>query len=202
MGYSVKEVFYTLQGEGLQAGRGAVFLRFAGCNLWTGREEDRVRAICKFCDTDFIGSEKFDHPAVLALRVEQTWGRREGSRYVVITGGEPGLQLDRRLVSELRALGFKVAVETNGTLPLPDVDWLTVSPKANTEVVVRKGDELKVVVPQPDLDLVPMETWDFRYHFVQPMDGHPGSLATALAWCMARPRWRLSLQMHKTVGLR
>lgn len=202
MAYKVREVFYTLQGEGAQVGRPAVFLRFAGCNLWTGREEDRARAICKFCDTDFVGGETYAFPGPLALKVQETWGPREGRRFCVITGGEPGLQLDTNLVTELHALGFEVAVETNGTLPLPKVDWLTVSPKANTEIIQRSGNELKVVVPQDGLDLVPMELWSFFYHFVQPMAGKPGSLETAIAWAMARPRWRLSPQMHKYVGLR
>lgn len=202
MSYHVKEIFYTLQGEGIQAGRAAVFLRFAGCNLWSGREEDRHRAICRFCDTDFVGGEPFAYAGPLALRVQAAWDGREGRRFVVITGGEPGLQLDQALVDELHALNFEVAVETNGTKPLPRVDWLTVSPKMGTEVIQRQGNELKVVVPQAGLDLDAMAEWDFRYFLVQPMDGNPAGLSTAIAWAMARPKWRISLQTHKLMGVR
>jgi 7-carboxy-7-deazaguanine synthase (Cx14CxxC type) len=201
MPYHVKEIFATLQGEGMHAGTAAVFLRFAGCNLWNGLESGRAEAVCKFCDTDFVGGTRYAFPATLALAVQEAWGGQKERRRVVITGGEPGLQLDAPLVTELHALGFDVAVETNGTLPLPIVDWLTVSPKAGTDVVCRRGNELKVVVPQEGLDLVEMERWDFRHFIVQPMAGHPKAINTAIAWAMTRPRWRVGIQMHKALGI-
>ena len=209
MTYAVKECFLTLQGEGMQTGRRAVFLRFAGCNLWSGREQDRATAQCTFCDTDFVGTDgegggKFADAQALADRVRETWGERGDGRLVVITGGEPMLQLDRNLVDALHQRGFRVAVETNGTLAAVEgIDWLCVSPKAGTEVVQRSGDELKLVWPQEGIDPAELETWDFRHFLVQPMDceEREEALGTAIALAMERPRWRLSLQAHKIIGL-
>ena len=212
MSYAVKEMFLTLQGEGLQAGMRAVFLRFAGCNLWSGREEDRATAECTFCDTDFVGVDgdgggRFADADALADCVLSFWGEPEegGTKLVVITGGEPMLQLDAVLVAALKARGFRIAIETNGTLPVIDgVDWVCVSPKAGTKVVQRKGDELKMVWPQPGLDLAEIESWDFRHWLVQPMDGVDAKAAheAAIRFVLDRPRWRLSIQTHKLLGLR
>lgn len=207
MTYAVKECFLTLQGEGVQTGRRAVFLRFAGCNLWSGREEDRATAQCRFCDTDFVGTDgvnggKFRTVDALADLVERLWGEGLDRRLVVVTGGEPMLQLDTVLIDALHARGFRVAVESNGTLPaVAGIDWLCVSPKAGTEVVQRSGDELKLVWPQEGIDPAELEGWDFRNLLVQPMDGPEGSTAAAVQLAMERPRWRLSLQAHKVVGL-
>ena len=214
MSYSVKEMFLTLQGEGLQAGMRAVFLRFAGCNLWSGREEDRATADCRFCDTDFVGIDgdgggRFADANALADRVLALWNQGladdRGSPLVVITGGEPMLQLDAPLVAALRARSFRIAMETNGTIPVIDgVDWICVSPKAGTNVVQRSGDELKMVWPQPGLDVSDIESWDFRHWLVQPMDGAAAAEARdeAIRFVLAHPRWRLSLQTHKLLGLR
>ena len=209
MTYAVKELFLTLQGEGVQSGSRAVFLRFAGCNLWSGREQDRESAQCTFCDTDFVGTDgegggKFAGARALADAVEQAWGESSERRLVVITGGEPMLQLDSALIEALHERGFRVAVETNGTLPaVAGVDWLCVSPKAGTEVVQRRGDELKLVWPQPGIDPAELEGWDFDHYLVQPMDCADGEAAVevAIRLAMERPRWRLSLQAHKVVGL-
>lgn len=210
MTYSVKECFLTLQGEGVQSGSRAVFLRFAGCNLWSGREPDRARAQCTFCDTDFIGTDgagggKFRSADELADRVEALWGSGEADRrLVVITGGEPMLQLDEPLVGALHAHGFRVAVETNGTLPAVDgLDWICVSPKAGTDVVQRRGNELKLVWPQDGIDPAELETWRFDHFLVQPMDcdARQEALDAAIRLAMERPKWRLSLQAHKVVGL-
>ena len=210
MNYSVKEIYYTLQGEGAQAGHAAVFLRFAGCNLWTGRETDRAAAVCKFCDTDFVGTDgpnggRFESAGSLAAVVETQWPApgAEG-RLVVCTGGEPALQLDAPLVEALHARGFRVAIETNGTQPLKaPVDWLCVSPKAEAPLVVRAGDELKLVYPQADAPPERFAGLDFREFFLQPMDGPERERNTILAtrYCLAHPRWRLSLQTHKILGL-
>ena len=214
MSYAVKEMFLTLQGEGLQAGMRAVFLRFAGCNLWSGREEDRATADCRFCDTDFVGIDgdgggRFADANALADRVLALWNQGladdRGSPLAVITGGEPMLQLDAPLVAALRARGFRIAIETNGTIPVIDgVDWICVSPKAGTNVVQRSGDELKMVWPQPGLDVSDIESWDFRHWLVQPMDGAAAAEARdeAIRFVLAHPRWRLSLQTHKLLGLR
>ena len=212
MSYSVQEMFLTLQGEGLQAGMRAVFLRFAGCNLWSGREEDRATAECTFCDTDFVGVDgegggRFADANALADKVAAFWGKPEagGARLVVITGGEPMLQLDADLVAALKARDFRIAIETNGTLPVIEgVDWICVSPKAGTKVVQLKGDELKMVWPQSGLDIDAIESWDFNHWLVQPMDGVNAreSHEAAIAFVMDRPRWRLSLQTHKLLGLR
>ena len=209
MSYAVKEAFLTLQGEGMQSGSRAVFLRFAGCNLWSGREADRETAQCNFCDTDFVGTDgpgggKFADAERLADHVAATWGESREGRLVVITGGEPMLQLDSALVDALHARGFRVAVESNGTLPAPEgIDWLCVSPKAGTEVVQRSGDELKLVWPQAGIDPEALESWDFGHFLVQPMDCEDGEAAVkaAIRLAMERPKWRLSLQTHKLVGL-
>ena len=207
MTYAVKECFLTLQGEGVQAGSRAVFLRFAGCNLWSGREQDRATAQCRFCDTDFVGTDgvnggKFRTADALADQVEQLWGAGAEQRLAVVTGGEPMLQLDAALIYALHARGFRVAVESNGTLPaVAGIDWLCISPKAGTEVVQRAGDELKLVWPQEGIDPAALEDWDFGHFLVQPMDGPEGSVDAAIELAMARPRWRLSLQAHKVVGL-
>lgn len=209
MSYAVKECFLTLQGEGMQAGSRAVFLRFAGCNLWSGREQDRAAAQCRFCDTDFVGTDgegggKFADAAALAAQVEATWGEGRDRRLVVITGGEPMLQLDRALVDALHARQFRTAAESNGTLPaVAGLDWLCISPKAGTEVVQRSGDELKLVWPQDGIDPAELEQWDFAHFLIQPMDGAdaPAAVQAAIALAMERPRWQLSLQAHKLVGL-
>ena len=210
MSYAVKEIFLTLQGEGMQSGSRAVFLRFAGCNLWSGREEDRASAQCRFCDTDFVGTEgegggKFACANRLAAHVESLWGDERQRRLVVITGGEPMLQLDDALVRTLHARGFRVAVESNGTVPaVPGLDWLCVSPKAGTDVVQRRGNELKLVWPQEGIDPAELEQWSFEHFLVQPMDceARAEALEAAIELTMERPLWRLSLQMHKVVGLR
>ncbi len=208
--YTVKEIFYTLQGEGLQAGRPAVFCRFSGCNLWTGREADRATATCTFCDTDFVGvgpdGGKFTTPEALAEAVASRWPAGTGGRpYVVCTGGEPLLQLDAPAVSALHARGFEVAVETNGTQPVPaGIDWVCVSPKADAALVVTGGDELKLVYPQ---ELAPPDRFTglrFTHFLLQPMDGPrlTDNTAAAVAYCLANPRWRLSVQTHKVTGVR
>ena len=209
MTYAVKECFLTLQGEGMQSGSRAVFLRFAGCNLWSGREQDRETAQCTFCDTDFVGTDgagggRFRSADELAAHVEGLWGEGEDERLVVITGGEPMLQLDVALVDTLHARGFRVAVETNGTLPaVPGIDWICVSPKAGTEVVQRQGNELKLVWPQSGIDPAALESWRFVHFLVQPMDceEREAALQAAIRLAMERPKWRLSLQAHKVVGL-
>ncbi|HEY6864808.1 MAG TPA: 7-carboxy-7-deazaguanine synthase [Burkholderiales bacterium] len=209
MAYSVKEIFYTLQGEGANAGRPAVFCRFAGCNLWSGREADRAGAVCRFCDTEFVGTDgpgggKFDDAGALADRIASLWPGA-GARFTVLTGGEPALQLDEPLVRALHARGFQIAIETNGTLELaPGVDWICVSPKAGTEVKVRRGDELKLVFPQEGAPPERFEGWSFGHFLLQPMDGPEKRENTerAIAYCMRNPRWRLSLQTHKLIGIR
>jgi 7-carboxy-7-deazaguanine synthase len=210
MTYAVKEAFLTLQGEGMQAGSRAVFLRFAGCNLWSGREQDRATAQCNFCDTDFVGTDgpgggKFAGAPDLADHVAALWGEGAERRLVVITGGEPMLQLDTPLIEALHERGFRVAVESNGTLAAtPGIDWLCISPKAGTEIVQRSGNELKLVWPQEGIDPVDLEGWSFPHFLVQPMDcaDRDGAMAAAIALAMDRPRWRLSLQAHKVAGLK
>jgi 7-carboxy-7-deazaguanine synthase (Cx14CxxC type) len=213
MTYSVREIYYTLQGEGAQAGRPAVFLRFAGCNLWSGREKDRATAICRFCDTDFVGTDgpgggKFATAAKLADAVRAAWPRSAGSnrRYVVCTGGEPLLQLDSMLIDALHGAGFEVAVETNGTLPAPPgVDWICVSPKAAAELVQIAGDELKLVYPQTEEAAQPDKFVElgFAHFFLQPMDNERTSDNTkaAIAYCLENPQWKLSPQTHKLLGI-
>jgi 7-carboxy-7-deazaguanine synthase (Cx14CxxC type) len=208
MSYAVKEIFYTLQGEGANAGRAAVFCRFAGCNLWTGREEDRAGAVCKFCDTDFVGTDgpgggKFATPDALATAVADCWPGG-GKPFVVMTGGEPLLQLDPPLLDALHRLGFEVAVETNGTLAPPaGIDWLCLSPKADSDVVIKGGDELKLVYPQEGGPPDRYRHLGFRHFFLQPMDGPDRERNTRLAleYCLQHPEWRLSLQTHKILGI-
>lgn len=210
MTYSVKEIFYTLQGEGLRAGRPAVFCRFAGCNLWSGREEDRASAICQFCDTDFVGTDgtlggKFQQAEALAEAIAALWPAGRVHRYVVLTGGEPLLQIDQALIDALHAKDFEIAVETNGTLKAPDgIDWICVSPKAGAEWVQREGHELKLVFPQPTLMPDHLGNSDFEHYLLQPMDG-PDRLANtraAIAYCQDNPQWRLSVQTHKVLEIR
>lgn len=210
MTYSVHEIFHTLQGEGLNAGRAAVFLRFAGCNLWSGREQHRHRAICQFCDTEFVGTGgpgggKFEEAESLAAAVSRHWpSGAHGPKLVVCTGGEPLLQLDEAAIEALHGKGFEVAVETNGTLPAPaGLDWVCVSPKAGAELVLTQGDELKLVYPQPGLDPGELEGLDFRHYLLQPMDGPAAAKNTdrAIEYCKRHPRWRLSIQTHKLLGL-
>ena len=211
MSYAVKEIFLTLQGEGVHAGRRAVFLRFAGCNLWTGREEDRSAAICQFCDTDFVGMNgenggRYD-AADLAAKVAALWGDGAQSRYVVITGGEPMLQVDDAIVDALHAHGFQIAIESNGTIAVhPGIDWVCISPKAGSDVIQHHGDELKLVWPQLASDLDRMEGWQFAHFLIQPMDKgdaelNAASVKEATRFVMDRPKWRLSLQNHKILGL-
>jgi 7-carboxy-7-deazaguanine synthase (Cx14CxxC type) len=211
MTYTVKEIFYTLQGEGANAGSAAVFCRFSGCNLWTGREEDRSRAVCQFCDTDFVGvgpdGGRFAKPEELAEAVSNAWrgGNDSEARFVVCTGGEPLLQLDEPLIEALHERGFRVAVETNGTRPVPrSIDWICVSPKAGAPFVQKSGDEIKLVFPQPNAMPDRFESLDFRNFFLQPMDGPDIEANTRLAveYCMEHPQWRLSLQTHKLLGIR
>ncbi|HJQ53569.1 MAG TPA: 7-carboxy-7-deazaguanine synthase [Gemmatimonadaceae bacterium] len=228
MTYTVKEIFYTLQGEGAQTGRAAVFCRFSGCNLWSGREEDRSRAVCKFCDTDFVGTGpdggRFKSAGELAAAVDRCWAGgvartdsgegadgqaeisdRDARKYVVCTGGEPLLQLDENLIAGLHEHGFEVAVETNGTRPAPrSLDWICVSPKAGAPLVQTSGNELKLVYPQTDAPPEKFAHLDFQHFFLQPMDGPDVSANTELAidYCMRHPRWRLSIQTHKLVGIR
>jgi len=211
MSYAVKEIFLTLQGEGVHAGRRAVFLRFSGCNLWTGREEDRASAICQFCDTDFVGVDgktggRYDAEA-LAAKVAALWGDGTDNRYVVITGGEPMLQVDDGIVDALHAQAFQIAIESNGTIEVhPGIDWVCISPKAGSDVMQRSGDELKLVWPQPTSDLDAMEQWQFGHFLVQPMDSgdadvNAANVYEATRFVMERPKWRLSLQNHKILGL-
>ncbi len=208
--YTVKEIFYTLQGEGRQAGRAAVFCRFSGCNLWSGREEDRSKAICQFCDTDFVGTDgegggKFSTAAELAATINALWPQSyPASKYVVFTGGEPLLQLDAPLIAAMHAQGFTIAIETNGTLPVPEgVDWICVSPKMGSTLAVSKGNEIKVVIPQTGQDLSAYEGLDFEHYFVQAMDGPLAEFNTRLAieTCKRNPKWKLSLQTHKLLQI-
>ena len=210
MTYSIKEIFYTLQGEGAHAGRPAVFCRFSGCNLWSGREEDRAAAVCTFCDTDFVGTDgerggKFRDAQALAADIDSLWpASYTASKYVVFTGGEPLLQLDAPLIDAMHAHGFTIAIETNGTLPVPPgVDWICVSPKMGSKLVVEKGNEIKVVIPQLGQDLSAYEHLDFDHFFVQPMDGPraPQNTQLAIETCRRNPKWKLSLQTHKLLQI-
>jgi 7-carboxy-7-deazaguanine synthase len=210
MAYAAKEIFYTLQGEGVHTGRAAVFCRFAGCNLWSGHEQDRATAVCQFCDTDFVGTDgegggKFASAEDLAAAVAAKWPRTDaGRRFVVCTGGEPLLQLDPALIDALHAQNFIIAIETNGTIPVPaGIDWVCVSPKANAQLVVARGNELKVVYPQ-ETEPSAYEHLDFEHFFIQPKDGpHAArSLQAAIQYCAEHPKWRLSLQTHKLIGIR
>lgn len=210
MSYAVKEIFYTLQGEGANAGRPAVFCRFAGCNLWSGREDDRATAQCKFCDTDFVGTDgdgggKFASADDLANAISKAWtGNGGAQRFVVCTGGEPLLQIDAALITALHARDFKIAVETNGTIAAPEgLDWICVSPKANTDLVQTTGDELKLVYPQERGAPERYETLNFTHRFLQPMDGpaRDANSRAAIDYCLAHPAWRLSMQTHKYLGI-
>lgn len=210
MAYAVKEIFLTLQGEGVQTGRRAVFCRFAGCNLWTGREQDRAKAICQFCDTDFVGTDgtlggKYADAAALVRVIAECWGKGGDDRFVVLTGGEPMLQVDDALIDALHAAGFTIAIESNGTQAVPrSIDWICISPKAGSELVQTSGDELKLVWPQPGSDVDRLAALDFRHRLIQPLDD-PNAAANVRACIdlvMADPRWRLSLQAHKALGLR
>lgn len=209
MPYTIKEIFKTLQGEGRHAGRAAVFCRFSGCNLWSGREQDRGKAVCTFCDTDFVGTSgvrggRFESAEELASEVAAVWGEGGGDRYVVLTGGEPLLQVDAKLVDALHGQGFEIAIETNGTLEAPEgIDWICVSPKAGAPLRQRRGDELKLVYPQTELEPEQVTALDFRHWWLQPMDG-PAIVANtqaAVDYCLANPKWRLSLQTHKLIGI-
>jgi 7-carboxy-7-deazaguanine synthase len=210
MTYSVKEIFYSLQGEGRNAGRPAVFCRFAGCNLWNGREQDRATAACNFCDTDFVGTDgegggRFSTAAALAGAVATAWGGGGERRFVVLTGGEPLLQVDEPLLRALHATGFEIAVETNGSLAVPPgIDWITVSPKGAVPLAQTTGDELKLVYPQAGVDPARFEDLRFEHFFLQPLDGpqRASSTAAAIDYCLRHPRWRLSLQTHKITGIR
>ena len=209
MTYQVKEIYYTLQGEGARAGQAAVFLRFAGCNLWSGREEDRATATCQFCDTDFVGTSgpgggKFSRPDVLAAAVAEKWPARQGKPYVVCTGGEPLLQLDAALIQALHDKGFEIAIETNGTLlPPAGIDWICVSPKAGAALALKAGNELKLVYPQAGAEPEKYAGLAFAHFFLQPMDSPARETNTAAAatYCLKHPQWRLSLQTHKLIGI-
>lgn len=210
MTYSVKEIFYTLQGEGYHAGRPAVFCRFAGCNLWSGREVDRANAICQFCDTDFVGTDgelggKFKHAEQLAATINQLWPvTYPECKYVVFTGGEPLMQLDAALINATHAVGFDIAIETNGTIVVPEgIDWVCVSPKMGSTLIVEKGDELKVVIPQIGQDMKKYEELDFNHFFVQAMDGplQEQNCRKAVEFCKTHPRWKLSVQTHKLLQI-
>jgi 7-carboxy-7-deazaguanine synthase len=210
MSYAVKEIFYTLQGEGALTGRPAVFCRFAGCNLWSGREEDRASAACSFCDTDFVGTDgtdggRYTDADALADKVAALWPERTRGKFVVCTGGEPLLQLDEPLIDALHQRGFEIAIETNGTIAIPDdIDWVCVSPKGSNALVVTSGDELKVVIPQEGLDPLALGELGFRRFSVQPMDGPDRARNTerAIDFCLKHPQWQLSLQTHKVTGIR
>lgn len=215
MSYAVKELFLTLQGEGVQAGRRAVFLRFAGCNLWTGREQDRASAVCRFCDTDFVGMDgpgggRFDTAEALAGAAAAMWGEGQDGRFIVLTGGEPMLQIDDALIGALHAQGFFIAMESNGTMPAhAGIDWVCISPKAGSDVVQRSGSELKLVWPQAGIDPADLRQWDFAHFLIQPMDSHSGdtsaraaNLSAAIDFVLAHPEWRLSVQTHKAIGVR
>ena len=210
MKFAVKEMFYSLQGEGRHAGRPAVFCRFTGCNLWSGRESDRATAACNFCDTDFVGTNglgggRFDGAEALAQAIERMWSGVGGQRFVVLTGGEPLLQVDGALIDALHARAFEVAVETNGTLPVSTpIDWITVSPKGSTDLVQNSGDELKLVFPQPGVDPATYEDLSFKHFLLQPLDGPrlESNMAAAIAYCLENPKWKLSLQTHKYMSIR
>jgi 7-carboxy-7-deazaguanine synthase len=208
--YSIKEIFYTLQGEGAHAGRPAVFCRFTGCNLWTGREEDRSTAVCQFCDTDFVGTDgegggKFKTPQAVAASINALWPEAfSDHKYVVFTGGEPLLQLDELLIDAMHDVGFEIAIETNGTIEVPDgVDWICVSPKMGSQLVVKKGNELKVVIPQAEQMLDNYTALDFEHFYVQAMDGplQKENIKIAIAYCKQHPQWKLSLQTHKLLQI-
>ena len=208
--YSIKEIYYTLQGEGIQAGRAALFCRFAGCNLWSGLEKDRLGAQCNFCDTDFLGTNgenggKFETASELARHANKFWPDETTKKFIVLTGGEPMLQVDSSLISELHSLNFEIAIETNGTIICPpEIDWICVSPKAGTKISQKTGNELKVIYPQPGLNFSKLLTLSFEYFLIQPMDGPNAKENTeaSVDFCKENPSWRLSLQTHKQLGLK
>ena len=208
--YSIKEIYYTLQGEGIQAGRAALFCRFAGCNLWSGLEKDRLGAQCNFCDTDFLGTNgenggKFGTASKLARHANKFWPDETTKKFIVLTGGEPMLQVDSSLISELHSLNFEIAIETNGTIICPPkIDWICVSPKAGTKIAQKTGNELKVIYPQPGLNFSKLLTLSFEYFLIQPMDGPDieANTAASVEFCKENPKWRLSLQTHKQLGLK
>ena len=208
--YSIKEIYYTLQGEGIQAGRAALFCRFAGCNLWSGLEKDRLDAQCNFCDTDFLGTNgenggKFETAFKLAMHANKFWPDETTKKFIVLTGGEPMLQVDSSLISELHSLNFEIAIETNGTIICPpEIDWICVSPKAGTKIAQKKGNELKVIYPQPELNFSKLLGLSFEYFLIQPMDGPnvKANTQASVEFCKKNPNWRLSLQIHKQLGLR
>ena len=208
--YSIKEIYYTLQGEGIQAGRAALFCRFAGCNLWSGLEKDRFGAQCNFCDTDFLGTNgenggKFETASKLARHANKFWPDETTKKFIVLTGGEPMLQVDSSLISELHSLNFEIAIETNGTIICPpEIDWICVSPKAGTKIAQKTGNELKVIYPQPGLNFSKLLTLSFEYFLIQPMDGPnvKENTAASVEFCKENPSWRLSLQTHKQLGLK
>ena len=210
MTYAVKEIFLTLQGEGVQAGRRAVFCRFSGCNLWSGREQDRAKAVCRFCDTDFVGTDgtlggKYVDAAALVQVIAASWGKGEGDRFVVLTGGEPMLQVDAALIDALHGAGFTIAIETNGTHAVPrNIDWICVSPKAGSDLVQTSGDELKLVWPQSGSDLDRLVSLDFAHRLIQPLDdaNAADNVRACIDLVLGDPRWRLSVQTHKALGLR
>lgn len=208
MAYKIKEIYYTLQGEGYYTGHPAVFCRFTGCNLWSGREEDRYKAVCKFCDTDFVGMDgelggRYS-AEILVRTIKSLWPSEEIPCFVVFTGGEPGLQLDKNLVQELHKQNCYVAIETNGTVNLPeDIDWICVSPKANSEIVIKKANELKLVYPQDELSPENFESFDYQHFYLQPMDSEEveDNTQAAVKYCRANPKWKLSIQTHKILGI-
>ena len=208
--YSIKEIYYTLQGEGIQAGRAALFCRFAGCNLWSGLEKDRLGAQCNFCDTDFLGTNgenggRFKTASELARHANKFWPDKTTKKFIVLTGGEPMLQVDSALISELHSLNFEIAIETNGTIICPpEIDWICVSPKAGTKIAQKTGNELKVIYPQPELNFSKLLGLSFEYFLIQPMDGPnvKANTAASVEFCKENPSWRLSLQTHKQLGLK
>ena len=208
--YSIKEIYYTLQGEGIQAGRAALFCRFAGCNLWSGLEKDRLGAQCNFCDTDFLGANgenggRFKTASELAMHANKFWPDETTKKFIVLTGGEPMLQVDSSLISELHSLDFEIAIETNGTIICPpEIDWICVSPKAGTKIAQKKGNELKVIYPQPELNFSKLLGLSFEYFLIQPMDGPnvKANTQASVEFCKKNPNWRLSLQTHKQLGLK
>ncbi len=210
MSYTVKEIYFTIQGEGFQTGKDAVFCRFSGCNLWSGLEKDRSKAICNFCDTDFVGIDgenggKYKSHDDLIKKIESCWPKDKKEKYVVFTGGEPLLQLDKKLIDALHECDFKIAIETNGTiLPPKNIDWICVSPKRNTNLLLKKGDELKLVYPQENFNPEQFESLDFTHFSIQPMDGKElqNNILKCVSYCIENPSWKLSLQTHKIIGVK
>ena len=210
MSYTVKEIYFTIQGEGFHTGKDAVFCRFSGCNLWSGLEKDRSKAVCNFCDTDFVGIDgenggKYKSPADLIKKIESCWPKNKKEKYVVFTGGEPLLQLDQKLIDALHKYGFKIAIETNGTIMPPNgIDWICVSPKKNADLLLKKGEELKLVYPQENFNPEQFESLDFTHFSIQPMDGKElqNNILKCVSYCIENPSWKLSLQTHKIIGVK